>query len=359
MSCEDADNLLKHGEVDGGTYLIHTKSCLDHCLALRSRHSVSHIKIVHKDGVYSTGHHQNYKTMSDLVGHYCTSPKRHSISTASPHPYSNDLGPLLPHVLSHVELKDVLYEGGFYVTKEAVQNGKKCVARMLNASSCGVSSSEQQHEMVIELQSLCLLLKTVQHNNVVEFLGVHIEEGTTLPYFLMKSTDYTLSMYLKKHGVPSPSIAHNILYDVAAGLYYLHNHSPPIVHGSLSANTVCLASLRAKIANLDLVLSTAYKKSASPKPQERCYMPPEVLHTEKEPHSSTAVDIFSFGVLIVHVLSGECPIPNLSEETRRERSIKKIDSNHPLLPLVKECLKDSRPNMSKVLTQIKVIIVIN
>ena len=78
------------------------------------------------------------------------------------------------------------------------------------------------------------------------------------------------------------------------------------------------------------------------------------------------VDIFSYGVLIVHVFSGKWPFPSeavevdpdnpevlfaVSEFNRRKENIKHIQDDHPLLPLVRQCLSNSpahRPNSGEV-----------
>ena len=81
------------------------------------------------------------------------------------------------------------------------------------------------------------------------------------------------------------------------------------------------------------------------------------------------VDIFSYGITIIHVLSGKWPIPSepievnpddpddliaVSEFDRRKENIKIISKDHPLLPLIKRCVSNSsshRPTSADVLQQ--------
>ena len=85
------------------------------------------------------------------------------------------------------------------------------------------------------------------------------------------------------------------------------------------------------------------------------------------------VDTFSFGVMMVHVLSGCWPFPGeavrtnpnnpseliaVSEFDRRETTIKLINDIHPLMPLIKQCLNNSpslRPTVFEIYTQVSVV----
>ena len=88
------------------------------------------------------------------------------------------------------------------------------------------------------------------------------------------------------------------------------------------------------------------------------------------------VDIFSYGVMLVHVLSGEWPFPGeavrvnprnpndpndlvgVTEFDRREEYINKIDNQHPLIHLIQVCLSNNpshRPTSCKVHQQVSAV----
>ena len=88
------------------------------------------------------------------------------------------------------------------------------------------------------------------------------------------------------------------------------------------------------------------------------------------------VDIFSYGVMMVHVLSGQWPFPGeanlvnprnpndpndlvgVTEFDRREEYINKIDNQHPLMRLIQACLSNSsshRPASSEVHQQVSAV----
>ena len=82
------------------------------------------------------------------------------------------------------------------------------------------------------------------------------------------------------------------------------------------------------------------------------------------------MDTFSFGVMTVHILSGQWPLPSgavqtnpdnphhlipVSEFDRRESTIKLIQEDHPLMPLIKKCLSNDpslRPTASEIHQQV-------
>ena len=85
------------------------------------------------------------------------------------------------------------------------------------------------------------------------------------------------------------------------------------------------------------------------------------------------VDIFSYSVMMIHVLSGTWPLPSeatqanpnnpddpddliaVSEFNRRKESVKIIKQDHPLLPLIKQCVSNAstlRPTSLDVLQQV-------
>jgi serine/threonine protein kinase len=100
-------------------------------------------------------------------------------------------------------------------------------------------------------------------------------------------------------------------------------------------------------------------------------MPPEVMVAN--PKYDTSIDIFSFGVMIIHVLSGQWPEPQIgpnridpeterlvpvSEAERRGTFLDLIGRDHPLMNLVIKCTDNNRKrrpsagNAAKQLTEV-------
>ena len=175
--------------------------------------------------------------------------------------------------------------------------------------------------------------------------------------------------------LPGVKIA-EILCDVARGLVYLHKGcSEPLAHRDLSSNNILLTStLRAKIADfgsarvLDRPGGWNSAAKLTKTPGTAIFMPPETW--ESPLCYTTAVDIFSFGCVIIHLVTWEWPEPEVQihkgkgifgnevirivgELDRRQKWIAKFGEYHSLLPIVKQCLQDrvyNRPKCKELLS---------
>ena len=118
-----------------------------------------------------------------------------------------------------------------------------------------------------------------------------------------------LSICLERYGILPQEISYGIMQDVALGLCFLHERSPPIIHNDLSANNVLLTSnMNAKLSDLgvakilNLTPARMTQMTQTKAPGTPCYMPPEALTTK--PKYTTKIDVYSYGVLIIHTLCG-------------------------------------------------------
>ena len=170
----------------------------------------------------------------------------------------------------------------------------------------------------------------------------------------------------------SLQMKHSILSDVAKALCYLHGKRPAIVHRDLTANNVLLTSLySAKLSDLGvsrLIDKFKSHQQLTQVPGNAIVMPPEALATK--PVYNEKVDVFTYGCLILHVLTCQFPEPTdafvqyfmfwqskVAEWDRRSRYIQKIpEDENDLLPLAKQCLQDlpdTRPDMLTVLRAVE------
>ena len=200
----------------------------------------------------------------------------------------------------------------------------------------------------------CCLLSQVRHPNIVQFLGVYIQNNEEVPILVMEYLPTNLTSCIEKHGILPQEISCSILHDVALGLCYLHGQTPPIIHRDLSSNNVLLtANMTAKISDLGVAsilnLTPLQVSHMTQTPGTPAYMPPEVMVAN--PKYNTSIDEFSYGILMIHVLSGSWPDPQIgpthskhgklipvSEAERRESFIQVIGRDHPLMNLVLKCI---------------------
>ena len=159
------------------------------------------------------------------------------------------------------------------------------------------------------------------------------------------------------------SLKHSILLDISRGLFYLHSHSPPIIHRDLTARNILFTpSMLAKIADLGnarMVEPHKLNKTMSTAPGTLVYMPPEAIGVR--PKYDAKLDIFSFGHLSLYTAIKEFPddiLPSTytdpnnpdnlkarSEVQRREPYMVKLyeefGKEHSLVRLIRQCLHNA------------------
>ena len=182
----------------------------------------------------------------------------------------------------------------------------------------------------------------------------------------------TLAKCLDTYGVLSNEIGYSILKDVALALSYLHKHDPPIIHRDLTATNVLLTrGMTAKISGLGMakhLFPTSLNQKMTEMPGNANYMPPETKVAN--PRYDTKVDVFSYGVLMIHLFTAQWQfrtthkvdprdsskaIPNETEVDCYREKLDAIEGDHPLMSLVLACLSDSpahRPKAVEILTQV-------
>ena len=224
---------------------------------------------------------------------------------------------------------------------------------------------------ICRFEEECRLLSQVHHPNIVQFLGVYFQQRVKAPILVMEFLPTNLTSCIEQYGIIPKEISFSILYDVALGLCYLHNQSAPIIHRDLSSNNVLLTpNMTAKISDLGVArilnLTPLQVSRMTQTPGTPAYMPPEVMVAN--PKYDTSVDEFSYGILILHMFSGQWPEPQVgpsrveggklipvTEAERREVFFQVIESNHPLMDLIHKCISNDpqlRPHASEIVSRV-------
>ena len=266
-----------------------------------------------------------------------------------------------------------LGKGSYGEVVEVRVNARLCAAKKLHSVFSAHDVPPKEKAAMAEcFEKECRRILQLKHTNIVEMIGVHFDPATQLPTLVMELMDTSLRNYLDNNPASSVALStkYRILLDVASGLVYLHTLPPPlgpIVHRDLTSSNILLSPgnpVVAKIADLgqaknDPVYATR-RQQLSQVPGNEDHMPPEAWFDN--PVYNTSLDIFSFGVVMLHTLAHQWPKPlgrfNLVSTTkvrpeveRRKTYLDKIDSC-PLKPLVVRCLSDEpedRPTASEVL----------
>ena len=265
-------------------------------------------------------------------------------------------------------------QGSYAAVVELQFRGLKCAGKKLHRNLYDNALIPEQEGMLQRFETECEILSQLKHPHVVQFLGVHFEEGSTLPVLVMEFLQTTLTACVDRYGRLPQEISYTILDDVATALCYLHGQTPAIIHRDLSANNVLLTSdMRAKISDLGVAkilnLTPAQRTQMTTCPGTPAYMPPEAL--AHDPLYDTKVDCFSYGILILHMFCGRWPLPceanrvdpdnpngliPLTEAERREGYLEEIGEDHPLMALIRECLHNHpqhRPDAKEILRRVR------
>ena len=178
----------------------------------------------------------------------------------------------------------------------------------------------------------------------------------------MELMDDSLTHFLETSVQPIPYyIQVNICHDITLALSFLHSNF--IIHRDLSSNNVLLnGNIRAKLtdfgmARLGELTPHGFHVTNTMCPGTDVYMPPEAV--QDTPVYTEKIDCFSFGVIMIQILTREFPKPGdrmttvhdahypqgalklcIPETERRRNHISQINPNDPLLLIALDCLKD-------------------
>ena len=257
--------------------------------------------------------------------------------------------------------------GSYAAIVELEYRGLKCTGKKLY--KCFYPAEYGRESMVNKQAEECRLLSRMRHPNVVHFLGMFYERNDPLPMLVMEFLSTNLNECIDQYGILTIEISCSILHEVSLGLNYLHNQNPPILHRDLSTKAILLASnMMAKIAGLGM--AKAYDPHTLQMmriPGNVSFMPPETF--VNHPKYDMTIDVFSFGVVMIHVFSGNMPVPTeavctfpdgtmiaVSEAVRRTEYLRAIDHDHPLMDLILKCISNHPPqrgNASEIVQRLK------
>ena len=261
--------------------------------------------------------------------------------------------------------------GSYGAVCKAICDDLVCAAKIIHPTLFDPSALHQiapqrEHRLQIRrFEQECEFMSSMKHPNIVQYLGTYRDSADTrLPVLLMELMDDSLTHFLESSPQSIPyHIAVNICHDVTLALSFLHSNN--IVHRDLSSNNILLrGNVLAKVtdfgmARLGDINPHATRFTSTVCPGTDVYMPPEAV--QDKPVYTEKIDCFSFGVITLQILTRLFPKPGdrmkevgfnhpgfpsgrvmvcTPEVNRRQNHIRKVDQDHPLLPVILDCLKD-------------------
>ncbi|XP_010323173.2 cysteine-rich receptor-like protein kinase 34 isoform X2 [Solanum lycopersicum] len=198
-------------------------------------------------------------------------------------------------------VENELGKGGYGpVYKGKLRNGREIAVKRLS------ETSSQGFE---EFENEVILTAKLQHINLVKVVGFCIENGEKMliyEYMPNKSLDYYIYNQVRRL-ILNWEKRVQIIEGIIQGLLYLQEYSRlTIIHRDIKASNILL-DLQMKPKISDFGMARIFKKDAIEANTKKIvgtkgYIPPEYAI---EGRYSTKSDVFSFGVLLLQIISGK------------------------------------------------------
>ena len=309
-----------------------------------------------------------------------------------------DYPELRPFVLSNVRLTGTRIGAGAYASVEEVAIPVDAAAKKIHEVFLDRTEipDDEIEKAVTDFVKECQLMSTLRHPHIVQFFGVCFLQGSRLPALVVERLLTSLHDLLAPETQPPPGdprplsfftmgLKCSVLHNVASGLAYLHERTPPVIHRDLSARNVLLNSgLVGKIADLGVARIVPRLRAAATMtkgPGAIVYMPPEAFAPSASNREMSkydaSIDVFSFGIITIFTIGETFPCDPLehnytdeksglliarSELQRRSgymanvnaqlRACGQLRGDHPLIRLIQQCLQNlpsKRPDIRDVL----------
>jgi len=252
--------------------------------------------------------------------------------------------------LDELVLGTKLGEGTFGVVYKGTWRGTSVAIKKLKTQNL-------TNEIIEDFRNEIAILGKLRHPNVVLFMG-----AVTVPPELCMVTEYMDggSLYDAMHKKKVRLNTHQILKiatQAARGLNYLHLCNPKIIHRDLKTlNFLVDGYWNVKLADFGLSCIKPTASSVQEQVGTPGFMAPELMlgksYTEK-------VDVYSFGICLWEMVTGEFPFNDLSYDEMRHAVI--FENRRPQVPsycllelaqLMEQCWQadeTGRPTMASIL----------
>lgn len=209
--------------------------------------------------------------------------------------------------------------GSVFLALHAVTGELMAVKQVEVPSNSNSNLDKRKENMVAALKHEIDLLRDLQHENIVQYLGSN-SDAEHFNIFLEYVPGGSVAAMLNSYGQLQEPLIRNFVRQILAGLSYLHGRD--IIHRDIKGANV-LVDNKGNIKISDFGISKRVEASALLAPQKNgghihrpslqgsvFWMAPEVV---KQTSYTRKADIWSLGCLIVEMFTGNHPFPNCSQ----------------------------------------------
>lgn len=209
--------------------------------------------------------------------------------------------------------------GSVFLALHAVTGELMAVKQVEVPSNSNSTLDKKKENMVAALKREIDLLRDLQHDNIVQYLGSN-SDAEHFNIFLEYVPGGSVAAMLNSYGSLQEPLIRNFVRQILAGLSYLHGRD--IIHRDIKGANV-LVDNKGNIKISDFGISKRVEASALLAPQKNgghmhrpslqgsvFWMAPEVV---KQTSYTRKADIWSLGCLIVEMFTGTHPFPNCSQ----------------------------------------------
>ncbi|RDX61661.1 Serine/threonine-protein kinase WNK1, partial [Mucuna pruriens] len=168
------------------------------------------------------------------------------------------------------------------------------------------------------------LLKTLKHRNIMKFYTSWVDTANRNINFVTEMfTSGTLRQYREKHKRVNIRAVKHWCRQILRGLLYLHSLDPPVIHRDLKCDNIFVNGNQGQVKIGDLGLAAILRKSHA----AHCVGTPEFMAPEVYEESyNELVDIYSFGMCVLEMVTFEYPYSECSHPAQIYKKGKKPDA---------------------------------
>ncbi|KAG8833438.1 ATP binding [Serendipita sp. 400] len=174
-------------------------------------------------------------------------------------------------------------------------------------------SEERKRSMLNALEREIELLKTLQHENIVQYLDSAMDDNN-LNIFLEYVPGGSVASLLRNYGAFEESLTANWVRQILRGLEYLHGQT--IIHRDIKGANILVdnkGGIKISDFGISKKVEEGFPRANRMSMQGSVFwMAPEVV--KQIPYTSKA-DIWSVGCLVVEMLTAQHPFPDMTQMT--------------------------------------------